>query len=271
MNLIDSFIVWHSKKTNGRLRTFLAKSYLLLVKIKNLFKYGKPGLFNFVNIELNRDCNRSCSYCPKSKYGDLDRGEMSFDTFERIISQLKEINYSEKVCFTGYYEPLATDNLLSYIEHTRKKLPDSKIIIYTNGDYLDPQKYKNLTELGVLIIISLHGDYEKNFHRLKGFVSDKNTVFKKDLEDYILSNRGGLVEVDKKEVKYGCIFPSLQLTIDSEGEVILCFDDYFSANKFGNVKDGSILDIWNGDEFKKTKKDLLKRRPDRDICKNCFS
>lgn len=271
MNLIDSFIVWHSKKTNGRVRSFLAKVYLFLVRVKNKFKYGNKELFNFVNIELSRDCNRSCSYCPKSNHEKQSDEIIEFSLFKKIISDLEKIGYSDKICFTGYYEPLIFNDLVKYIDYTSQKLPKAKIIIYTNGRALTSDLYNRLERENLFLIISIHEGVEGDLQQLKEITSSKKTLFKTGIGDYILSTRGGLVDVKNKETKLSCIFPSLQLTIDSDGDVILCFDDYFSKNVYGNVEKENILDIWKKEEFKKVREELLKGKPAKDICKNCFS
>lgn len=272
MNLIDSFIVWHSKKTNGRLRSILARVYLFFARIKNRIKYGDADRFSFVNIELSRSCNRSCSYCPKSKHQKQSDDVIEFGLFKKIISNLKEINYSDKICFTGYYEPLIFDDLVKYIDHTSKELPEAKIIIYSNGEALTSELYDKLSRDNLFFIISIHEkEPSDNFTRLKEITSSEDTLFKTNLKDYILSERGGIVEVENKETKFSCIFPSLQLTIDSSGDVILCFDDYFSSYTYGNVREKNLLDIWNDPEFVKAKEGLVAGKPVKDICKNCFS
>ncbi len=272
MNPIDSFIVWHSKKFNGPIRTFFMKVYFFLVRVKNQIKYGDPEIFNYVNIELNRNCNRRCNYCPKNEYAKVMDSKISFKLFKKIIKELEEINYSEKICFTGYYEPLMTKNIVKFISYTRKKLPDSKIIIYTNGDFLTEEMYQKLTKKKIRLIISLHDDPEnKNLKRIKKITSKKNTILKKDISNYILSTRGGVVDVEKEEKKSSCIFPSLQLTIDSSGDVILCPDDYFSDYTYGNIKKESLMNIWKSPELKKVRKKTLAGKDLESICKHCLN
>ncbi len=272
MKIIDEIIIRQSKRVNGALRSFLAKAYLFFIRIKNKIKYGDGRIFNQINIELGRRCNRKCSYCPKSKFPEKnDERKMSFKIFKKIVRELENINYSEKVCFSGYYEPLLDDDIVRHVRYVRKKLKKAKIIIYTNGDMLTEKLYKRLKENDVLLAVSLHGEnVNKKYQKIKKMTGGKNTVIKKKITERILSTRGGLLEVENKEVKTSCIFPSLQLTVDVDGNVILCFDDYFSENKFGNVKEKNLLKIWRDESFKNVKKDLLSGKPEREICKHCF-
>jgi|GEM_PF-511845 len=270
---IHRFTVWHSKKTNGRLRSFLAKSYLKSIQLRNFFIYRDKDMFHFVNIELSRECNRRCSYCPLSKYHEFKKGEtMDSSVFTRIIEQLEKINYSGYLCFTGYYEPLICKNLFKYVEYARKKLKRAEIVVYTNGDFLDKENLQRLEKNSVLLIITLHGDktgerYRKLFEITKG----KKVIFKRGIENYILSTRGSLVKVKNKEIQTSCILPSLQLTVDVEGKAILCFDDFFSEHVYGDVKKTDILQIWKGEKFKKTRNSLLRGAPKEEICQSCFS
>ena len=273
MLLFDRIIFWQSKKTNGKLRSFLAKMYLFYVKTRNYLVYKDKDMFSFVNIELSRKCNRSCSYCPISKYPEFKKDEvMAFEDYKIIIDQLSEIGYSANICFTGYYEPLFKDDIIKFIDYAREKVRKSKIIIYTNGDFLDEEKYKELKKRDVLLITSLHDDNDgKNYRRILDITKGKNIVFKSNMEDYIMSTRGGLIDIKNKEVKNLCIFPSIQLTVDVSGDVILCFDDFFSKHAFGNVKEEKLIDIWKSEDFKKVRNSILKGESEKDICKSCFS
>lgn len=270
---IHRFTVWHSKKTNGKLRSFLAKNYLRGVRLRNFFVYKDKDMFHFVNIELSRECNRRCSYCPLSKYPEFKKGQiMSFSVFSKIIEQLEKINYSGYLCFTGYYEPLLCKNILDCIEYAREKLKKAEIVVYTNGDFLDKEIFQRLEKNSVLLIITLHEDETgERYRKLLKITKGKKVIFKRSVENYILSTRGGLVKVKNKEVQTSCILPSLQLTIDVEGKVIICFDDFFSANVYGDVKKTDILQIWRGEKFKNTRRNLLRGIPGETICRSCFS
>ena len=271
--LIHKLTVWHSKKTNGWLRSFLGQAYLRGVKLRNLLVYGDKEMFHFVNIELSRKCNRSCSYCPVSKYPEFKKDKtMSFTNFVKIVSQLKKINYSGYFCFTGYYEPMLQDNLFQFLEYVRQNLSQARIAIYTNGDFLSQSLFQRLKNKSVWLIITLHEDKTgEHYRRLMEITGGKNVIFKKNIEEYILSTRGGLVKVRSKEIQKSCVLPALQLTIDVEGKAILCFDDFFSKYVYGDTSKEKLLDIWRSKKFKETKEILVKGKPATKICQNCFA
>ncbi len=272
-NFIHKLVVWHSKKTNGKLRSFLAWIYLMFIRARNFLTYKDKNMFHFVNVELTRNCNRSCSYCPLPKHPDFKKEErMSFKDFKKIVNELKKINYSSNFCFAGYYEPLIDENIFKFIEYAKNNLKKARLILYTNGDFLNKEKFKKLKENSILLIISLHNDKDdKSYKRLLKITGNKNVIFKRNIEKYILSTRGGMVSVKNKEFKTSCIIPSVQLTIDVNGNVVICFDDFFSKYKYGNVKNSTIMNIWNSEKFKETKNSLLKGNTKEKICENCFS
>ena len=270
---IHKLAVWHSKKTNGRLRSFLAQNYLRGVRLRNLLAYGNKEMFHFVNIELSRKCNRRCSYCPVAKYPEFKKNmKMSFSLFAKIVDQLRKINYSGYFCFTGYYEPILCENLFDFLQYARRNLKRAQLVVYSNGDFLNEESFRIMKENSVLLIITLHEDKAgERYRRLMEISGGKNIIFKRNIEKYILSTRGGLVNVKNKEIQKSCVLPALQLTIDVEGKVILCFDDFFSQYIYGDVQKTDILEIWKGKKFQETRRAILKGRPATKICQYCFS
>ncbi len=61
-----------------------------------------------------------------------------------------------------------------------------------------------------------------------------------------------------------------RLNIDSRGDVTLCGEDIAFAEKFTNITERSIKDIWNGPEFAEWRHKHLERRGDEiKICSAC--
>jgi radical SAM protein with 4Fe4S-binding SPASM domain len=80
-------------------------------------------------------------------------------------------------------------------------------------------------------------------------------------------NRGGLVNITQKRIKYYTL-ASENLVIDYNGNVILCCNDYLSSVKLGNINNEKIIDIWNKKFYKKIRYELRKGIFTLDICKN---
>ena len=67
-----------------------------------------------------------------------------------------------------------------------------------------------------------------------------------------------------------CPFPFERLNIDSRGKAVFCSFDIAGETDFGNVKEQSIKDIWNGDKLSQWRKLLLEGKYEQiPLCKKC--
>lgn len=276
-----------------RVRLFIRKPY---IKLRNRLKYGEVDFFSAVEFENITTCNRRCSYCPNSIY---ERGLaknkkiMEESLFKKIVEELAVIKFSGRISPVFFGEPLLDDRLVDWIKYVRENLPDALIIIHSNGDILTFELHNNLIKAGVnIFVITEHGDemscnmrnllekfhvvkYEDDYMHNVAYApigQKKATILYRDLKkNNNLYNRGGLLK-DMPAIKVEktiCELPSEILLIDYQGNIILCCNDYFSKIKFGNIKDESILDIWNKKEFKDTRSQLRKGDFRFDMCKKC--
>ena len=270
--LANKILFWYSRKIPMGLRNFMAKMYLKYIRLQNIIKYRNKDMFHYVSIELTRTCNRRCVYCPISLHPSFgENSQMSFELYSKIIKELKKMKYRGTISFTGFYEPLMFKKFMKYLRYLRRELPKTKIILYTNGDYLTEEVFSELEDMNVFSIVSLHEDKDNNnFIRLSNFTNEKYALLKKNIQSGILSTRGNIVNVKKKERKTICIIPAIELTIDSNGNVIFCSDDFFSVNKYGNVAKSKLLDIWNNQEYKKLRKEISNGKFKLEICKGCI-
>ena len=141
--------------------------------------YYKKRVFKenvcWVEIGISSFCNRKCWFCPNSI---IDRNscniELNENLFLKLLSELREVNYSNNIFLHRYNEPLYNKELLiKRIKQVREYLPQSYITIFTNGDYLTLDYLKLLENIGVnAMIISYY--YNGN---------DKNVPF--DIENII--------------------------------------------------------------------------------------
>lgn len=267
----------------------------------NFLKYGSSDFFSSVDLENITACNRRCSYCPNSLYGrGLAENKKLMDEkiFKKIVDELAEIEYAGMIRPVFYGEPLLDSRFPEWIRYIRKKLPKADIIIFTNGDLLTLDLYQRLIKAGAnLFVVSNHNGnnmsenleklltnfkklsymsgypYQDSFIHESAFAFEGNTpmIFYRNpsgMEN--LYNRGGLMEnIGVSKIKLNCGLPSTDLTIDWEGNVVLCCNDYFSSVKFGNAGNESLVEIWNKDNFKKLRKDLKRGILTLEICKKC--
>jgi len=257
------------------------KTFLARTELRNPFS----TLFTEIEFETNSYCNRKCSYCPNVKwerFGDESGFFMKEVVFKELISQLKDVEFQGQIAPHLYNEPLSDPRLVWMLEHVRSSLPNAKIKITTNGDYLDAEKYNQLIGVGVNhIFISKHGkrlprklrelldsldeDEKKEKIVLNDFYNDFST------DQKMFTNRGGdvkLKEIANKKPPAACVYATYPV-INTYGDMILCCQDFHNNYIFGNIMDAHILDIWNDQKNIKLRKQIYKGYFDLDICKKC--
>ena len=88
-----------------------------------------------------------------------------------------------------------------------------------------------------------------------------------------LSNFGDgrqYVTLDNKIVKNRCRHPWREMVILQNGNVVPCCFDYNGTINLGNIKKRSIYEVWNGEQYKKIRKDFKRLNyDDYPICKKC--
>jgi len=243
----------------------------------NHLKYNSWDIFSMIYIETITACNRRCVYCPNSKF---DRGlikntkNLETELFYKIIDQLAQLGWVGDVQPHYYGEPLLDDRLLAFTKYTKKRLPTSSISIFTNGDFLTINLYKNLIDAGVSrFVITQHS--EKLSNNVKNVLDyrKKETaniveVCHRKLD--IISNRGGLIKVKTPVKLKKCSWTPSTIGVDYEGNVLLCCNDYFSTVTLGNIKNERLIDIWRKPHYRKLRKDLKQGIFELELCKKCW-
>lgn len=231
-----------------------------LEKIKNSLRV--------VEIEINSRCNRRCSYCPVSimPFPSVPN-TMPENVFDRILEELQRIDYSERISYHFYNEPLLRSDLARIIKKTKTHLPKAKQILFTNGDLLTDERYKLLIEAGINFFVVTAHDNKVRPERPQQYVQ-----YPKDL---VLTNRGGIIShlpvVAKDILKSPCYAPSEMLIVTATGDVVLCYEDSFRKTNYGNIVDKKIEDIWFNNGLVDIRNNLSvgKRTKGASICKKC--
>jgi len=269
----EKIILWFYKiKLPAWINQILYKLYLLERNIEGLVKFKDFYFFRCAAIEISTYCNRKCAYCPNSVF-ESPKKLMDFIIFKKAILRLKEIGFSGSLYFHFYNEPMLDTRLEKLVVYAKKELPNAMIRIFTNGDYLNIENMEALIKAGVMqFAISNHTSNRKMFDKrmaimLKKFGKNMEIRYPQEGE---LSNRGGLVKIEKQDKRKTCTEPLRTLQIDYLGNVILCCDDYFRKHKFGNIRKEKLVDIWNKKEFKKVRQELRLGITSYDICRKCL-
>lgn len=272
---------------------------------RNLFK----GFVNTVLIETFSYCNRVCPYCPNS-INDR-RGNNIFmkkEVFEKVLSDLSDIRYSQNVVFQGYNEPMADRSIVDSIREVRRVLPGAKLMISTSGDYLDRDYLDSLYDAGLNgLHISMHlkpGEQYKEsgmFKRLeqveksigvsailREFEFRKSislTVPYKDMQINIYgtnwsefgTDRGGLLSGGKLGAPRvsRCYLPLTMFTVHYNGNIMPCCQIVGDNEKhakyvIGNIEDfSSIYDAYFSEKFVNWRTGLLTKEEKLPPCDRC--
>lgn len=111
--------------------------------------------------------------------------------------------------------------------------------------------------------------FVRSYHDYNGSIKKCGPLIKKDQEKSV------------KKITDPCLVHWSRLNIDTNGDVVVCFNELFKGKridkilKYGNIKDTSIKEIWNGNKINKIRiaqltknydgSDFLKKLP----CINC--
>lgn len=261
-------------------------------------------------IESYNLCNRKCFMCPQS-LGVRGESYEEFpeELFLKLIMELKSINYSRWIAFGRYHEPLFFSEItLNRIRKIHEELPMAKIMLNTNGDFIDRELIHELSKSGVLdlkIMCYQGKEFSDNMAELlcenmmqklelglinKSFTSGVITKYELTpvgnmriaikSENYSNTdrgcNRGGLLEGFDHYVRTeGCDVPVKNIDIDYNGSIMPCNNLLSDAQNhkpyiLGNLKNMTIFDAY----VKGLESTFVKRIYNNDfscdvICQNC--
>ena len=233
-------------------------------------------------------CNRECSFCPRSdpNYNHVNEF-FSNELHDKLCDELSSYNFSGIFAYCGFNEPLIKKDIYRDIQYARKKLPNSKIEIVTNGDVLNKEKLKKLYDSGLTtILISVYdgGDAEKKFYDMceeLNLAKEAYVIrnrYKEAQEDFglTLSNRAGNLENAsfkvyslKEPLKKPCTYPSYMFFVDYNGDVLMCSHDWGKKLILGNLNKNSFSEIWKGKKSMFARNKLNKSDRSFSPCDKC--
>lgn len=217
-----------------------------------------------VEIEVNSRCNRKCIYCPNSvpSFPSTEK-HMSAALFEKIIHELTEIQFSGRLSFHFYNEPLLRRDLESLVAWARPRLPFAYFVLYTNGDFLSESRYEALLDAGMDHFLVTRHDFDAYPTRAFQFVQHPH--------NFTVSGRGGTIAESEEALDIGCFAPSEMLNITVDGDVVLCHEDAEKRHIMGSLAVQKLSEVWFGERFEAFREPL--ERGDRisagAICARC--
>jgi radical SAM protein with 4Fe4S-binding SPASM domain len=247
---------------------------------------GVP-VFSWVDLNVTELCNRSagspkaCRFCPRidPAFYPNQRLHMPIGMARKIGDELRALPYHGAIALCGFGEPLLHPEILAIVG----ALAGLRVEIITNGDRLTPAMIAELYEAGAnYLVVSLYDGPEQ--------VERMHQMFEaagRDQHDYVLrdrwyddgadfglklTNRAGTIHVGSQApVPTGrpCHYPAYQLTVDWNGDVLLCVQDWNKRLRFGNVQSQSLWSIWTSPALSKRRTQLLRGDRSGAPCSAC--
>jgi MoaA/NifB/PqqE/SkfB family radical SAM enzyme len=170
-----------------------------------------------VYIEVTNKCNLNCSTCMRNVW-DAQFGQMTEDTFERILAGLDKSGEKPELFFGGYGEPLSHPNILGMIE--RAKAQGHSVSLITNGILLTQDIARQLVDLHLdMIWVSLDGASPECYADVR--LGDAlPTVLKNLVHLRSLKYQRSGYSLWSAYPKLGIAFVAMQRNIHDLGEVI---------------------------------------------------
>lgn len=262
---------------------------------------------SIINIETSTACNRSCTYCPDSIYDRKRQNRIADAVWEKIVSNIHEIQYCATVSLNLYNEPLLDDAIYSRVSDIKAAAPASTVKFNSNGDFVNIRTLEKLAESGLdRLLISLHppngrpyrdevqlGSFRKFFNRIGNRMSITEHHPNKSIRAetsfgpisilvmsdnwYTQGNdRAGLLDSLKKSSprQSPCMRVFREIVIANTGDTFPCcqfFPDDPNNQKFvlGNVSSDDIFDIYASKQATQWRRDLFNFSVKKPPCQTC--
>ena len=230
--------------------------------------------FHRVEVETDSRCNRACSFCPVS-VAPRPAERMSEALFIDIVDQLAAMGFRGRFSPHFYGEPLADPRLPSLMAEVRVRLPAARVVIYTNGDLLSPERAHALLDAGVsLFIVTFEHGPSAAWRKTEPTLGwrQRRRFLVRSFEEGVEQpfNRGGLMAFPGREYhQQACFAPASTVVIDAWGKVRLCANDYQGEVEWGDLRRERLAEVWAKPAFEAERRALLEGRFTRPICLAC--
>lgn len=106
-----------------------------------------------IYIEISESCNRKCIFCPnhdEARYSTSAGKQVDKIIYSRLCEELGKIGYKGTLGFHLYNEPLINyDHFKNCLKTSRKLIPSAKLVLNTNGDFLNSERLREIFALGL--------------------------------------------------------------------------------------------------------------------------
>lgn len=240
-----------------------------------------------IQIEFTEGCNRGCNFCGlrgMRKTGTEPFYFMSKATATHIAEEISRVGWHSRIIFSMHGEPTLNKNWLRLIKLFRKKLPDAKMSLMTNGyeivkhksdlnAYIDEIKATGLNDLIIDMYtpnddghkikaacdakdieysilgkgIPLYGNSSKKFRIL--FNPPIQTDEGAAINRHLCNHCGAAAPLDFSYEGKRCARPFREMTFRYDGSVALCCNDFRGQYRIGNIMATDIAELWQSKRF----------------------
>lgn len=236
-----------------------------------------------IHVETINYCNGTCRFCPNNRMDDKrERRKMEWQIFCKLIDELVEIKYRGILILNGNNEPFLDDRITEFVDYAAQKLPDAQRILHTNGTLLTEEKLACIAgKLNQLYINNYHTGYkllphnDRTLRYIKKHAQDfdgMNIIMEYRYCGEILTNRAGEAPNKrgrKKEYRNRCPIPYMECSIYPDGSVGFCSNDCYEVNRFGNLNEEKLMQIYNGPKLGEVRRAMQNGRNGFPFCRYC--
>lgn len=291
------------KHTEDAFESFVNRKLLL-----NRNEMWKQFCIKYVEIEITSHCNFRCRYCP-NHYHAKKPSYMVLELYNNIIDQLAEMESVEYVTLHGYNEPLLDCFFKDRINKLAEK--ELKLVLFTNASLLNDDIVAILKKSGVLKLLKVnfptldrkrfqHLTDSAQFELVKANI--ENAIQKQlpieiicngtnmdyaelkryfadiEVKQHNTNDRAGILKNEYAMHYYygkrlnGCSQVTDWAHIGVNGEVYLCYMDYYKKYNLGNLQASPLQDILAGETAENFRKTVFGFLPSgtKWICRRCF-
>jgi molybdenum cofactor biosynthesis enzyme MoaA len=136
-----------------------------------------------VSVETTSRCNAECPFCPYN-FKARDKKNMEEDLFLKIIEDCREFPLETIEPFMNG-EPFVDPRISKRLEHIKRRLPKTKLGLYTNGYALTPKRVDEIVDMGGLdyLTVSLNTLDPVRYQAIMGFKLERTLDNMKYLTD----------------------------------------------------------------------------------------
>jgi molybdenum cofactor biosynthesis enzyme MoaA len=247
-----------------------------------------------VAIETTNACNARCSFCPNNRLSRKRRA-MSDLLFEKLLDDCRAFEPEAIEPFLNG-EPFADPKIIPRLELIRRRLPRSRLRLYTNGAALGKDQVDALCRLGVdHLYVSLNTLDPRHYRELMGLELDgtlANLAYLVDRREraarsitFRMTRTDATTLEEQRAFKafcrrlgvramivgafnyLGCVAASLpvpsypcehidRIDVLADGRVALCCMDTEGAFALGDASSDHLLEVFNGERARAVREAL---------------